>query len=521
MKKLFTLLAMIVGINLVAQPAGWLYKDAINVQENSNTLITNYQIKLTINTQALISATQMNANGDDIRFGKTCTGSTLFNYWIESGINTTTTTIWVKIDTLQANATKTIYMFYGNSSATAVSAVMGTFVGPHSSTDSVATGGSGGSANSQRGFRFSPNQNLLVTDFGKREPTGTTRFVTLFDNTTQAVITQTQVSGPAAQYSYGSIGNPIWLISGTQYVLQMYSGTGDGYYFGTSSQIGQHLTYYDMRYCNGCTQNTFPTNVLNNYHYGYPDLWYYTKNETTPAPTYTLNPGTTLNIVSSATAVCNGGSAVLTASGAATYSWNTTATTASISVTPSTTTTYTVYDSGICPSFATITLSVNPNPVVTASGSASLICTGQTATLTAGGATTYSWNTSATTSAIAVSPTVSTTYTVVGTDANNCTAQTTITQSVSACTNLAKNSNEENFYKILPNPNAGEFIFEAANLNEKSTLEIYSSVGQLVHKTEVSNGNNYLNLKHLANGLYYINVKDRYDRTNKISFIKN
>lgn len=521
MKKTFILLALFFGVNLVAQPLGWQHKQTIAVQENSNALITDYQLKLTVNTQALISATQMNANGDDIRFGKTCDGSTLFNYWIESGINTATTVIWVKIDTLQANSTKTIYMFYGNSSATAVSAVMGTFVGPHSTTDSVASGAPGGSAGSQRGFRFSPTQNLLVTDFGKNEPTGTTRHITLFDNTTQAIITQTQVSGPAAQYAYASIGNPIWLISGTQYVLQMYSGTGDGYYYGTSSQIGQHLTYYDMRYCNSCTQNTFPTNVLSNYHYGYPDLWYYTKNETTPAPTYTLNPGTSLTIVSSATAICNGGSAVLTASGAATYSWNTTATTASISVTPSTTTTYTVYDSGICPFFATITLSVNPSPVVTASGSASLICTGQTATLTAGGATTYSWNTSATTSVIAVSPTVSTTYTVVGTDANNCTAQTTITQSVSACTNLAKNSDVENFYKILPNPNAGEFIFEASNLTQQSILEVYNSVGQLVHKTEVANGNNYLNLKHLSNGLYYLNLKDKDNKPHKISFIKN
>src|SRR5690606_5122201 len=54
-----------------------------------------------------------------------------------------------------------------------------------------------------------------------------------------------------------------------------------------SSQIATQLTYYDMRYCNSCTQNTFPTNVLNNYHYGNPDFNFYTRNNVTPAPVVT------------------------------------------------------------------------------------------------------------------------------------------------------------------------------------------------------------------------------------------
>ena len=43
-----------------------------------------------------------------------------------------------------------------------------------------------------------------------------------------------------------------------------------------------------MRYCNSCTQNTFPTNVLSNYQYGYPDFLYYLKNSVTPAPSITF-----------------------------------------------------------------------------------------------------------------------------------------------------------------------------------------------------------------------------------------
>jgi hypothetical protein len=71
---------------------------------------------------------------------------------------------------------------------------------------------------------------------------------------------------------------------------------------------------------------------------------------------------------------------------------------------------------------------VNPLPVVNAGADVS-ICTGSSTTLTATGAVTYVWNTGATTDAITVSPTTTTTYTVTGTDANGCvnTDQVTVT----------------------------------------------------------------------------------------------
>ncbi|MBK6986708.1 MAG: hypothetical protein IPH32_19105 [Bacteroidetes bacterium] len=42
------------------------------------------------------------------------------------------------------------------------------------------------------------------------------------------------------------------------------------------------------------------------------------------------------------------------------------------------------------------------------------MCVGQTATLSANGASTYTWSTSETINSISVSPTVSTTYTLTG-----------------------------------------------------------------------------------------------------------
>jgi len=58
-------------------------------------------------------------------------------------------------------------------------------------------------------------------------------------------------------------------------------------------------------------------------------------------------------------------------------------------------------------------------PPVTADSAA--ICISGSASLTASGATTYSWNTGATGATIIASPTITTNYTVIGTDANGCT----------------------------------------------------------------------------------------------------
>src|SRR6266496_3715299 len=296
MKKILrvTALFLLTASAAFSQPAGWQYMTPITVTENSGSTLYNYQLALTINTQSLISAGQMDVNGNDIRFKSDCMGGNL-NYWIESGINSATTLIWVRIDTLPASSAKTIFMFYGNLSAS-VASTLATFNGPNSATDSVNITNAGGVNDSQRGFRFAPTEDILVTSFGKNEPNGTTRYVTLFDYNTQAIVQQTQVSGPIGIYSYAPLTNPVWLTQNTQYILELFQGSTDGYYYQTSSQIGQHLVYYDMRYCNGCTQNTFPTNVLTNYHYGLPDFWYYTKSNVAPAPTYTV--GTSVQIIS-------------------------------------------------------------------------------------------------------------------------------------------------------------------------------------------------------------------------------
>lgn len=69
---------------------------------------------------------------------------------------------------------------------------------------------------------------------------------------------------------------------------------------------------------------------------------------------------------------------------------------------------------------------------VSVSANSSVICTGNTATLTASGASTYSWSTSQTATTISVAPQVTTVYSVVSTAPNACYLPTNITMSVAA-----------------------------------------------------------------------------------------
>ncbi|MBI4930325.1 MAG: PKD domain-containing protein [Bacteroidetes bacterium] len=122
-----------------------------------------------------------------------------------------------------------------------------------------------------------------------------------------------------------------------------------------------------------------------------------------------------LDCVSSPVSICAGQCATLSTAGVATYWWNPSGqTTASIVACPTVTTTYTVMiaDANGCNDTATTTVTVYPVPVVTLAGNIT-ICMGQSATLCASGGTFYSWSIGATTACILVSPTATTTYTVV------------------------------------------------------------------------------------------------------------
>jgi len=98
---------------------GWSYRKPITIS-NSGPALTDYQVLVTLDTASLINAGKMRSDCGDIRFTDS-DGTTLLSYWIESGINTANTRIWVKVPSIPGSATKTIYVYYGNPNATSAS----------------------------------------------------------------------------------------------------------------------------------------------------------------------------------------------------------------------------------------------------------------------------------------------------------------------------------------------------------------------------------------------------------------
>lgn len=145
-----------------------------------------------------------------------------------------------------------------------------------------------------------------------------------------------------------------------------------------------------------------------------------------------VNPLPTINTSASATAICIGQQpATIVASGALTYSWLpvvglSSATGATVSASPPATTNYTVFGSNSfgCKNYTTTTITINTLPTISVSNAS--ICLGQkTATLTATGGNTYVWTPTATLSSstgsvVLANPILTTTYTILGTDAKGC-----------------------------------------------------------------------------------------------------
>jgi gliding motility-associated-like protein len=127
--------------------------------------------------------------------------------------------------------------------------------------------------------------------------------------------------------------------------------------------------------------------------------------------------------------ICIGQSTTLSASGGALYSWSNGASGPSISVTPTTTTIYTVTSIiGTCTNTAIDTVIVTLPPTLTVTGTP--YCAGQTTTITASGATSYTWSSGSTTNSIVVSPIGNPSYTVTASSIPSCTSSTVFTLSL-------------------------------------------------------------------------------------------
>ena len=208
------------------------------------------------------------------------------------------------------------------------------------------------------------------------------------------------------------------------------------------------------------------------------------------------------------TAICSGDISVLTASGATSYTWSTGSNSNPIGVSPTVTTTYSLsgVTTGTCAGQTSITISVIAGPPVAITGNTT-ICSGETATLNAVGPLTYTWSTGSNGSAILVTPTVNTTYTLSSQSSgtNNCISQSTFTVTVDPCVGIKELEWSKNI-SIAPNPNSGKFSVDISATIEYGELKIINAIGQEVFKQNIKQGKNEINCGGLAKGIYHYNI---------------
>lgn len=100
----------------------WGYRQPITVDiASSGSTINNIDQQISVNTSSLVSTGKLQSNCADLRFTSGVTGNNL-PYFIDTsgayGCNTSTTKVWVRVDTIPANTSSyIIYMYYGNPSA--------------------------------------------------------------------------------------------------------------------------------------------------------------------------------------------------------------------------------------------------------------------------------------------------------------------------------------------------------------------------------------------------------------------
>lgn len=210
-------------------------------------------------------------------------------------------------------------------------------------------------------------------------------------------------------------------------------------------------------------------------------------------------------------AICIGKSISVFAPGGSSYTWSPVSSGFSaVFVTPSLTTTYSynTIDAKACPHSGNITVTVNPNPVVTASAVNTVICAGETTTLTGSGATNYMWTsaTTATGSSLVVNPNFNTDYLLTGTNEFGCSDTAMITVKVSKCTGINQVASKLTGLQIYPNPNNGAFTVDLANGSEK-TIQIIDVSGRILSNETSSNDSVTIKMTEFANGVYYVKVQ--------------
>lgn len=212
--------------------------------------------------------------------------------------------------------------------------------------------------------------------------------------------------------------------------------------------------------------------------------------------------------ISGNTSVCEGQSTTLLANGANAYNWLNVSTGPIINVSPNANTTYTVQGTNIntnCSNTASITVNVFQNPVLSILGG-TVLCAGESVTLTASGANSYIWSNGSPFNAIIVTPGNDTTYMVTGTNnQTSCSAAMTIFVKVLACTDIDELQINGGSLSAYPNPVSDYFVIDAPF---DVSLIIMDELGKLLLDKKIVSGKHNIDLQNLAAGVYLVTLRN-------------
>ena len=222
--------------------------------------------------------------------------------------------------------------------------------------------------------------------------------------------------------------------------------------------------------------------------------------------TQTVSPFPTITTALSKPVICALDSVSLSASGAETYSWTGQGTGSTIVVSPATTTSYSVQGTAAgCEGSAVVTVSVGPSPDLKVSKSHSVGCFGAPISLTASGASTYSWNTGANNAVLSTTLAATTSFTLTGA-IGSCTQQVVVTQDMKDCTSL----NEYDLSagnKVFPVPFSSELrILNSAV--KKATVEISDVNGKKIFAGSTENGGLVIDTDSWSSGVYFYTLSE-------------
>lgn len=229
----------------------------------------------------------------------------------------------------------------------------------------------------------------------------------------------------------------------------------------------------------------------------------------------TMNP-LNVTVSSSQNTLCAGQCVTLTASGAPSYLWCNGSTSNTIQICPSAASpscSVTGYNalSSCSVNVPQPVIAVYPSPNVSATSSPDLICTGESLLLTAFGASTYTWSNGIQVPGMVQSPSVTTIYTVSGSNNFGCQGTNTVLVNVNLCTGL--NDNDELSATLFyPNP-ANERLGFSGLKSHDVHIEIYSELGILIRRFDLQDKNQTLNIEPLPPGTYLVQIIDAGHRT--------